>query len=171
MAKKKITDEDYEPKRLTALEDFGPPLKPKAPLGRPKNIESPEHLYKLFSLYREKVKANPFLVKDWVGKDADQVYREKEKPLTIEGFECYCMDEGIINDLSNYFANSGERYSDFSTICTRIRKEVRDDQIAGGMAGIYNSSITQRLNGLVEKTDNVIRAKKLGKDLADEIYE
>jgi hypothetical protein len=37
------------------------------------------------------------------------------------------------------------------SVCSRIRKNIREDQIAGGMAGIYNASITQRLNGLTEK--------------------
>jgi hypothetical protein len=81
------------------------------------------------------------------------VYREKEKPLTIDGFECWCYDNDIISDLSQYFANTEQRYSDYQTICSRIRKAVRTDQIEGGMAGIYNPSITQRLNGLVEKSE------------------
>ena len=46
-----------------------------------------------------------------------------------------------------------QRYKRFSTIVTRIRKEVRNDQIGGGMAGIYNPSITARLNNLVEKKE------------------
>jgi len=123
--------------------------------GAPKKIESPEKLWQYFEEYRKKTKSNPILVKDWVGKDADEVHREKERPLTIEGFENYLEDNGIINDLSNYFANSNNAYSDFSTICSRIRRNVREDQIAGGMAGIYNPSITQRLNSLVEKTEDV----------------
>jgi hypothetical protein len=123
--------------------------------GAPKKIESPEKLWQYFEEYREKVKSNPIIVKDWVGKDANSVYREKERPLTIEGFENYLEDEGIINDLSNYFANSNNAYSEFSTICMRIKRNVREDQIAGGMAGIYNPSITQRLNSLVEKTEDV----------------
>ena len=125
-------------------------------LGRPKKIESPEKLWKYFLLYKKEVKGIPFMVKDWVGKDAEQVYREKEKPLTIEGFENYLEDEEIINDLSNYFANSNNAYSDFSTICSRIKRNVRQDQIEGGMSGIYNPSITQRLNSLVEKNETTI---------------
>ena len=124
-------------------------------MGRPKYIETPERLWELFLAYKQEVKSKPILVQDYVGKDAEMVYREKEKPLTIEGFECWCYDNDIINDLSNYFANSNNAYSDYSTICTRIRKAVRADQITGGMAGIYNPSITQRLNGLVEKTEDV----------------
>lgn len=122
--------------------------------GKPKYIETPEKMWELFQAYVKKVKADPFKVKDWVGKDGDQVQREKEKPLTIEGFECYCSDNDIIEDLSQYFANTEGRYKDYQTICQRIRRAVRRDQIEGGMAGMYNPSITQRLNGLVEKTDN-----------------
>jgi hypothetical protein len=123
--------------------------------GAPKKIESPEKLWQYFEEYRKKTKSNPILVKDWVGKDADEVHREKERPLTIEGFENYLEDNGIINDLSHYFANTNGAYSEFLTICSRIRRNVREDQIAGGMAGIYNPSITQRLNNLVEKTEDV----------------
>ena len=35
-----------------------------------------------------------------------------------------------------------------------VYKDIRNNQIEGGMAGIYNPSITQRLNGLVERTEN-----------------
>jgi hypothetical protein len=122
-----------------------------------KNIETPEKLWEHFLAYKKETKSNPITVKDWVGKDAETVFREKERPLSVDGFECWCYDNGIISDLSNYFANSDNRYSDYSTICQRIRKAVRTDQIEGGMAGIYNPSITQRLNGLVEKQETEIK--------------
>ena len=124
--------------------------------GRPKKIESPEKLYEYFLSYSKEVKSKPFLIKDWVGKDAFQVEREKEKPLTMEGFECWLFDAGIISDLSYYFANTNSAYTDFSAICSHIKKCIRKDQIEGGMAGQYNPSITQRLNSLVEKTETKI---------------
>jgi hypothetical protein len=129
-------------------------------MGKKKYIETPELLWDYFLQYRKHVKGNPIIVKDWVGKDATDVYREKEKPLTIDGFECWCYDQEIISDLSNYFANSDNKYSEYSTICSRIRKAVRTDQIEGGMAGIYNPSITQRLNNLVEKTQTDVKVTK-----------
>lgn len=125
-------------------------------MGRPNKIQSPDQLWELFEAYKLKVKSDPFIVKDWVGAMSTPVNREKEKPLTIEGFECYCMDEGIINDLGYYFANTNGRYKRFSTICSRIKKEVRADQIAGGMSGMYNPSITQRLNSLVDKVQTTV---------------
>jgi len=128
--------------------------------GRPKKIESPEKLKEYFLSYEEEVKNNPFLVKDWVGKDGDQVYREKEKPLTIEGFECWLSENEIIEDLGDYLKNKEERYTNFAPICSYIKKKTRRDQIEGGMAGIYNSSITQRLNGLAEQSEVIQKTEQ-----------
>ena len=118
---------------------------------------------KIFLDYKKQTKDNPIKVQDYVGKDGDAVYRDKERPLTIEGFECYCFENGIISDLSHYFANTGNRYLNYLTICSRIKKMVRKDQIEGGMVGIYNQSITQRLNGLKEQTETDVTTK--GKEL------
>jgi hypothetical protein len=122
--------------------------------GRPKAIESPEVMYELFQEYCEYTKANPIKVKDWVGGMAKPVVREKEVPLTMEGFEIYGFRQGYVIGLDQYFANREGRYEEFVSICSNIRRIIRDDQIKGGMAGIFNPSITQRLNNLVEKTEN-----------------
>ena len=129
-------------------------------MGKRKYIETPEKLLEYFEDYKKETKNNPIQVQDYVGKDAEMVYRTKERPLTIDGFEVWLFKKGIISDLSNYFANSDNRYSDYSTICSHIKKEVRSDQIEGGMAGIYNPSITQRLNNLVEKVQNDVTVTK-----------
>lgn len=126
----------------------------KKKTGRSKNIESPEIMWKLFQEYAAHTKKNPIKVKDWVGGMGKPIIREKEKPLTNEGFSLYCWEKGIMSDVKDYFSNREGRYEAFVPICSRIREAIRQDQIAGGMAGIYNPSITQRLNGLVEKTEN-----------------
>jgi hypothetical protein len=123
-------------------------------MGRFKLIETPEKMLEYFNEYKQYAKDNPIKVHDFVGKDGDEVYRLRERPLTIEGFENFCADKGIIGDLSHYFANTNGAYEDFLTICSHIRKKIRQDQIEGGMAGVYNPSITQRLNSLVEKSEN-----------------
>ncbi len=121
-----------------------------------KAIKKPEDLFELFLAYKTKVKGDPILVTDWVGKDADKVNRPKEKPLTYEGFQNYVEDLGIISTLDHYFINYEKRYEVFVGICSRIKRHIRQDQIEGGMAGIYNPSITQRLNGLAEKTETKV---------------
>ena len=126
-------------------------------MAKTKYIETPEKMWEYFSSYKKEVKEKPVIVKDWVGKDAVDVYREKERPLTLEGFENWCADNEIINDLSQYFANTEQRYTEYQTICSRIRRVIKQDQIEGGMVGIYNPSITQRLNGLVDKKETEIK--------------
>ena len=133
-------------------------------MGKRKYIETPEILWEHFQNYKKETKSKPFLIKDWVGKDAFNVQREKERPLTIEGFECWLFDNEIIGDLSHYFANTDNKYTDYLTICRAIKKAVRQDQIEGGMAGMYNPSITQRLNNLVEKTQTEVSVTKFDFD-------
>lgn len=125
-------------------------------MGKHKYIETPEKMWELFLSYKKWVEDNPIKVHDFVGKDGDSVYREKQRPLTFEGFDCYVMElEGIRSKgVEQYFTNQDNAYTDYLGICSRIKRVIRGEQITGGMAGIYNPSITQRLNNLVEKTEN-----------------
>lgn len=130
-------------------------------MGRNKYIETPERMWELFKEYELHTKQNPIIVEDYVGKDAELVKRKKEVPLTVDGFEDYLFENGVINDLGDYFSNKDGRYSNYATICRAIKRKCRKDQINGGMAGIYNPSITQRLNGLTEKTDVTSGGEKI----------
>ena len=122
--------------------------------GVKKAIETPEKMWELFQAYVKKTKADPFLVHDFVGKDGKSVYREKERPLSYEGFCCYLWDENIILRPDHYFINWEGRYEEFVGICAHIKQVIRNNQIQGGLVGIFNPSITQRLNGLVEKVES-----------------
>jgi hypothetical protein len=113
-------------------------------------------MWEYFEAYRAGVKSNPRTKTVFPGKDAIPQHEPLERPLTLEGFENWCADAGIIEDLSNYFANTKGNYSDYSTICSRIKRVIRQDQIEGGMVGQYNASITQRLNSLVDKQENQV---------------
>lgn len=139
------------------------------PAGRPKAIDSPDQMRDWFKAYVKKTKASPFLVHDFVGKDGISVERRKERPLTMEGFEEYVAENGGPLALEQYFSNREGRYELFVAICSRIRRAIRKDHIEGGMAGIYNPSITQRLNGLVDKSETTIREQPLfGNDGEDQ---
>jgi hypothetical protein len=138
-------------------------------MGKPKYIESPEKMWEHFCNYRNEIKANPIYIieqkkgntiipKDFSGEMPDSIVKlPTQRPLTIEGFENWCADNDIIEDLGHYFANTDKRYEDYCTICKRIKQTIRQDQIEGGMVGIYNPSITQRLNGLVEKQEREVK--------------
>lgn len=129
-----------------------------------KNIETPDKMWELFLAYKEKVKSNPILKHDFVGGAGKSVQRKIERPLTLEGFSVYCFEQGIIKSIHDYFTNRNDEYTDYSNICSRIKEIIRNDQIEGGMAGIYNPSITQRLNNLVERTQTEIVEQPLFPD-------
>jgi len=124
-------------------------------MAKHKYIETPEKMWELFEAYksnrqpREIQKATASGVKsEW-----------HTPPLTMEGFEVYCYRLGFT--VEHYFKNTNSAYDEYCPICLHIRKEIRQDQIEGGMVGQYNPSITQRLNGLTEKTDITTNGKDL----------
>ena len=120
-----------------------------------KLIKTPEDLYTLFELYKGS------LVEREIQKaTAGGVKIEKHKPpLTMSGFRVFGHKKGF--SVEHYFANTGGSYSEYRTICKLIEDEIRTDQIEGGMVGQYNPSITQRLNGLTEKTDVTTNGKEI----------
>ena len=136
----------------------------KKKTGRPRHIESVDHLKDLWEAYKKEVKSKPYQLKDWVGGMGKCVIREREKPLIIEGFYCFVRDLGVITTLKDYFSNRGNSFEEFVPLCSHIREEIRVDQISGGMANIYNTSITQRLNNLSERTETLIVEQPLFPD-------
>jgi hypothetical protein len=127
----------------------------KHPGGRPRAFKSPEELWDAFIKYKEDTKANPLLIHDFVGKDGNEIYRKKEVPLTIEGFKCFLFESSEYKffDIDSYLDGT---HKEFVGISMRIKDSIRRDQIKGGMAGIYNPSLTARINGLVDKVEKTV---------------
>jgi len=120
-------------------------------MGKHKYIESPEKLLEMFNEFKKFTKDNPRYKYQLCQRTAEMVKEPLEVPLTFEGFKVYCYNTHKIT-IHHYFTNPEGAYEDYRNICTHIKEEIRQDQIQGGMVGQYNPSITQRLNGLVEKT-------------------
>lgn len=116
-------------------------------------FKTPEEMFEAWTNYKASLKER---AKDWpkvqyVGKDGKKVTDYPKMPLTMSGFEVFCYDNyGCVN---HYFDNKDGYYEDFGTICSRIKQEIKDDQVTGGLLNMYNASITQRLNGLKELTE------------------
>ena len=125
--------------------------------GVKKTIPSPEDFWARFVEYREQTKSNPIKVLDFVGKDGISVYREKERPLTIEGFENYLEDYYGLGHVQQYLENREGRYEEFVSIIARVRKIVRQDQLEGGMSGIYHPNLTARMQGLSDKVESEVK--------------
>ena len=116
-------------------------------MGKRKYIETPEKLYELFEAYKANRKPREIQKATATGVKSEW----HTPPLTMEGFEIYCYK--VIGCVEQYFKNQDNAYTEYLPICSQIKREIRNDQIEGGMVGQYNPSITQRLNGLTEKTD------------------
>lgn len=124
-------------------------------MAKKKYIETPEKLYKIFEDYKKSLKPREIQKATATG-----VKIEKHMPpLTMEGLEVYGYSIGLT--LDHYFNNRNGAYEEYCTICQRIKREIRQDQIEGGMVGQFNPSITQRLNGLTEKTDITTQGEKI----------
>lgn len=118
-------------------------------------FKTPDELEHAWKLYKDDLeeKAREWVKIQYVGRDGERVTDPFKLPYTMEGFEVFCYERfGIIE---SYFRNKDGYYNDFVAICSHIKKEIRANQITGGLLGIYNPSITQRLNNLVEKTEDV----------------
>jgi hypothetical protein len=124
-------------------------------MGGSKLIKSPEHMQELFEAYSKETKENPRTKIEFVGKEGREEHVPLPTPLTMAGFEVYVMksDRTEALGVDQYFVNQADLYDDYVGICRAIRMEIRSDQLTGGLIGQYNSSITQRLNGLTEKTE------------------
>jgi len=120
-------------------------------MGRNKYIETPEKLLEMFKEYKLFTKSNPRFRHQLSQKTAEMIREPLEVPLTMEGFKVFAYNEFNVT-IHHYFTNPENAYENYRSICTHIKDEIRLDQIQGGMVGQYNPSITQRLNGLVEKS-------------------
>lgn len=132
-----------------------------------KYIATPEEMYELFEAY--KASRKPREIQKATVKGVVSEFHMP--PLTMEGFDCFVMNyEGIESrGVEQYFSNREGRYLAYVDICARIKKEIRNDQIEGGMVGQYNTSITQRLNNLTEKTDVTTGGDKLNQPITVKI--
>lgn len=113
-------------------------------------FKSPDELEWAFDAYKKHLEleaANWFKV-SYVGKEAQRMEDTYKLPYTMSGFEVFCYKN--YGNVSQYFKNQDDLYNDFIPICYQIRKEIADNQITGGLLGMYNPSITQRLNNLSE---------------------
>jgi len=116
-------------------------------------FKTPDELKIAFDKYKDNLKeqSKEWVKVQYVGKDGDRVEEPQKVPMTLEGFKRYCREN--YGDITEYFLNRDGLYNDFTTICSHVKEEIKENQITGGLLGFFNPSITQRLNGLVDKKE------------------
>jgi len=115
-------------------------------------FKTPDELEHAWKLYKEDllVQAADWLKIQYVGKEGQRMTDAMKLPYTMDGFEVFCYNN--YGCVEQYFKNQEAYYDDFIPICSHIKKEIRSNQITGGLLGVYNPSITQRLNSLQDTT-------------------
>jgi hypothetical protein len=123
-----------------------PPIKEKY-------IKTPDELWNLFENYVKHEADSPMFKVEYVGKEGEQVNTALMVPITFEGFECYLADLDIIQDLGDYSMDKDERYSEYATIITRVRKNCFVQNFKGAAVGLFNANLVAKKLGLVDKQD------------------
>jgi len=120
-------------------------------------FKKPDEMLKAWNEFKKDIEkqSENWLKVQYVGKDGDQKKDPQRPPYTMEGFKRFCYEN--YGEVEQYFRNKDGYYEDFVVICSRIKNEIRENQVIGGMLGFYNPSITQRLNSLVDKQETEIK--------------
>ena len=135
--------------------------------GRPPRWEKPEDLWRKFCEYAAAIQEEPIELPQQLVKGQGSTIKAGRvaRPLTLQGFMCWAQ---IYNTWSAFKRDHAENKG-FSIVISYIELAIRTQQIEGGLAGVYNSNLTARLNGLSDKTDIQSGGKPL--DLTVEIVE
>lgn len=114
--------------------------------GRDKLFADPNSLWEAACEYFDWCDQNPWIKKDWVGKDGDEVERETQRPYTITGFLLYC-------DANENYWNQFKKadHEGFSWVITRIEDVIRTLKFEGAAVGAFNANIISRDLGLADK--------------------
>jgi hypothetical protein len=132
--------------------------------GRGKLFADASLLWDAACEYFEWCQANPYIEKDWVGKDAYEVKREKERPFTLQDLCLYLDCNSAYFRVFKHQLPDGEE--DFNTVITRIEEIIYAQKFRGAAVGIFNANIISRDLGLVDKKEqNVIVEQPLFNDV------
>lgn len=120
--------------------------------GRDKLFASAPLLWEAAMEYFEWCDNNPWIKKDWVGKDADEVNRPTARPYTLSGL---CLYLGCNSAYFRTFkAQLPEGEEDFNTVITRIEETLYTQKFEGAAVGAFNANIIARDLGLVDRQEN-----------------
>lgn len=115
--------------------------------GRDLLFSSPTIMWEAACEYFEAMDKRVWVEKDWVGKDAKPVEREKSAPYTLSGL--YIFLDTNAETWSKY-----RKRNDFVEIVTRIENIIFTQKFEGAAVGAYNASIIARDLGLADKKEN-----------------
>lgn len=119
---------------------------------RPKYIQTPDELWKLFENYKTDTFKDKLTVPQSHVK-LGVVYLDYYPPLTEQGFEAWLCNKGIISQTKDYFTNRDNRYDEFVPIVTRIKNEIFSHNFKYAAVGAYKENLIARQLGMADKQE------------------
>jgi len=117
--------------------------------GRDKLFETPEALWNAACEYFQYCDENPWIKKDWVGKDGDEVERPTQRPYTQKGLCIFLdCDEETLN---NYATKAG--YEAYFGIVRAIKNIIYTQKFEGALVGAFNANLVARELGISDKQE------------------
>ena len=159
--------------------------------GRDRLFETPQLMWEAACEYFTWCDKHPFYVVEQI-KQPDKGYYDskrqkyvtppktiklpKMRPYTMQGL---CFYLGCNTKYFNHFESSlrgkgkddGPLEDNFSDTIARIKETIYDQKFSGAASGFFNASIIARDLGLRDSATFDVTTRKVGLDLAEEIYE
>ena len=119
--------------------------------GRDKLFATPHLLWQAAEQYFQWCDENPWQRHDYVGKDADEVWRKTARPYTLSGF---CLYISASESYWRQFRKQENLSEDFLSVITRIESIIDTQQFEGAAVGAFNANIIARKLGLADKAEH-----------------
>lgn len=127
------------------------------PVGRPPRYKRAEELWRKFEEYASWVKKTPIQASVALsGKRAtgatekgQQGTHHVTRPLTLDGFKVFAH----ISDWPMFKRTKKYQTKEFLVVIHAIEDIIRDNQVSGAMANVFNSNLVARLNGISDKQE------------------
>jgi hypothetical protein len=127
--------------------------------GRP-NSFTLDDIKVLWESYKKHTKDNPKYEYVVAQRSGEIIAVPREIPLTQKGFYAFVYNQ-TGHHIHQYFEGKNTSYTEFLGILTHIENERSQDIIEGAAAGVFNSSISARMEGLKEQTDVTSNSEKI----------
>ena len=126
--------------------------------GRPPKFKTPEELEAKAEEYFKWCDANPIRIykskgagvsrtaANGSGEKADEGEKFVDRPYTIDGLALHC-------GIGNWYQWRDDQPEEFRSIINALEARVRDKQVVGALAGVYNTNLTARLNHIAENVN------------------
>jgi hypothetical protein len=123
--------------------------------GRDKIFKTPEILWEAAEEYFQWCVDNPLLRQDYVGKDADEVWRKFARPFTIAGLTIFLdVNPGYWHD----FRKQNAEDKGFTDIFKKIDAIIYNQKYEGAAIGLYNPMMISRDLGLIDKSETDVKS-------------